>query len=548
MLDTALTVQRFSRHIVIRDQFRNGVPIYQSVHLLQDLMPLLIADNKGGSIEFWSYLFLNSLLRAPMVQAIFIRHGLHSNGQGMSSKGANRSSPSIHSRRAFNTVLNRIQALLCLHYNLCHRLLFCYLQPLCWQASLRVSQQLKRSPNTALHYPHLDCFAIACYHSTRPDALLRRFDVNANTSLDGYAVGALQKATKNQIAQELKSKSIKFSNYGLLRQVSQRRMERSLTTYGISATEQQQYLLVWTLFKNWAHDMGASGRFRVSRSLTTKQAEAIANVCKQRCKQLQLSLSLSAQQIQSILETCIKALQLEDGKRTTSLDALTHEVNPSAQAFDHGSDYAAPMMEPMMAQEQQAAVMEVRQTIQTALDTLDAQARQALVLWLGLGLNQTDFIPLLQVKSQYQVARQFQRYQRTVLKVTMQAYQQMNPDANLTDEVISERCKTQLAIVKEYLEQYSQRLFAEQLEELVRGETSGGDRSSLLAFTAELAERSPTNRQTTPMSEAARRLKQQFKRKIENQFSLPLDQFPSLNARMDDFIKSWLVNHQALLY
>ena len=544
MLDTAPTVQRFSRHIVIRDQFRNGVPIYQSVRLLQDLMQFLIANSHDGSIDVWSYIFLKGLLRAPMVQALFIRYGLHSDGQDTSPRDADRSSPSGNSPRAVHTVLDRVHALLCMHHNLCHRFLFCYLQPLCWQASLRVSQQLKRSPNTALHYPHLDCFAIACYHSTRPDALLRRFNVNANTSLEGYAFSALQKATKNQIAQELKAKSIKFSNYGLLRQVSQRRMERSLTTYGIPTREQQQYLLVWTLFKNWANDMGASGRVSVGRSLIAEQAEAIARLCNHRCQQLQRPPSLSSQQIQSILETCIKALHLEDGKRTTSLDALTHDSNPSTQAVEYVSDYA----EPMLVQEQQAEMEEVRQTIQTALDTLDAQARQVLFLWLGLGLNQTDFIPLLQVQKQYQVARHFQRYQRTVLKATMQAYQQANPDANLTDEVINERCKTQLAIVKEYLEQYSHRLFAEQLEDLVRGETSKGERSSLLVFTAELAERSPTNRQTMPMSEAAKRLKHQFKRKIEDQFSLPFEQFPSLNARVDDFIKSWLVNHQALLY
>lgn len=544
MLNTAPTVQRFSRYIVVRDQFRNGVPIYQSEHVLQGLMQLLIADDNGGSIDVWSYLFLKGLLRAPMVRAIFIRHDLDADGQGISSRGADRASPSVKSALAFNGVLNKVQALLCVHHNLCHRFLFCYLQPLCWQASLQVSQQLKRSPNTALHYPHLDCFAIACFHSIRPDSLLRRFDFNANTSLNGYAFGAIQKATKNQIAQELKAKSIKFSNYGLLRQVSQRRMERSLTTYGISATEQQQYLLVWTLFKNWGKDMGASGRVSVGRSLTAEQAEAIANLCNQRCKQLQLNLSLSPHQVQSILEDCIKALRLEEGRRTTSLDALTNDSNPSAHSFEPLSGYA----EPMMTQDQQAAVIEVQQTIQTALDSLDAKARQALFLWLGLGLNQTDFIPLFQLKQQFQVARQFQRYQRTVLKVTMQAYQQANPDANLTDEVISERCKTQLAMVKEYLEQYSQRLFAEQLEELVLGEASRGDLSPLLAFTTELAGRSPTNRQTTPMSEAARRLKQQFKRKIETQFSLSLEQFPSLNARVDDFIKSWLVNHQALLY
>ena len=530
-------------------------------------MQMLIADNddddsddddNDNGIEGWSHVFLKGLLSVPMLYALLIRYGLQNDSQEMSSIAAARSLPLANTFNTSNTslVANGVrnkQVLVSVYHTLCHRFLFCYLQPICWNVSLRVSQQLRRSPNTALHYPQLDCFAIACYQSTRPDRLLRRFDFNANTALAGYAFGAIQKATKNQIAQELKSKSIKFSNYGLLRQVSQRRLERSLTLYGISATDQQRYRLVWLMFKNWANDMGASDRFRLGRSLTLEQTEAIARLCNQRCEQLQLNLNLSPQQIQAILETCTKAIQREEGQPTTSLDALTDNASPTAQSFEPLSDYG----EPIMAQEQQAVMAELRQTIQTALATLEVTARQALFLWLGLGLNQTDFIPLLQVQKQYQVARQFQRYQRTILKATMQAYQQANPEANLTDKAISTVCKTQLAIIKEYLEQYSQRLFAEQLENLVlagksregqwRNATPKGG-SPLLAFTAELAERSPTARQTIPMSEAAKSLKQQFKRQIEDRFSLQLGQFPSLDEKVNDFIKSWLVNHQAMLY
>ena len=176
MLDTNPTIQRFSRHIVVRDRASSGSPIYQSVRLLQSLMQSLIEGDKKQTIEGWSHLFLKGILRDFNGYELLIRHFLT-----LAFVKADRFTSASSSRLEEDCEgLKDVPTLVILHYALCQRFLFCYLQPICWTSALRVSRQLKRSPNTALHYPHLDCFAIACYQSTRPGTLLRRFDFRSS--------------------------------------------------------------------------------------------------------------------------------------------------------------------------------------------------------------------------------------------------------------------------------------------------------------------------------------------------------------------------------
>ncbi len=100
------------------------------------------------------------------------------------------------------------------------QLIFAYLQKACWYASQKVSRELNNTGNLNLHYSHEDCFMIACELALQMSKLLDNFDMKAQVSVQTYAQTVLTRMVKNNIVRQLKTKSLKFSDHGLLKNTS----------------------------------------------------------------------------------------------------------------------------------------------------------------------------------------------------------------------------------------------------------------------------------------------------------------------------------------
>ncbi|NJO93758.1 MAG: hypothetical protein HC820_04290 [Hydrococcus sp. RM1_1_31] len=79
-------------------------------------------------------------------------------------------------------------------------------------------------------------------------------------------------------------------------------------------------------------------------------------------------------------------------------------------------DFTSNPLDTILKTETQNELLQVRKVILQELEALDSVAKQSLILWLGLGINQEDFLEMLNLSKQYQVARKFQGYQKHILK------------------------------------------------------------------------------------------------------------------------------------
>ena len=76
----------------------------------------------------------------------------------------------------------------------------------------------------------------------------------------------------------------------------------------------------------------------------------------------------------------------------------------------------------LIADEIQQKSEDVKNVILQEFQSLDKFAQKSLLLWLGLQINQNDFLQLLNLEKQYQVARYFQRSIKTILKAFIKNY------------------------------------------------------------------------------------------------------------------------------
>ncbi|NJO93757.1 MAG: hypothetical protein HC820_04285 [Hydrococcus sp. RM1_1_31] len=157
-------------------------------------MEYLVETDSDASLEEWARYFLKSLLGATKVYRFI----------------------SIDSFDIFLTDIYLI------YLKLCQELFFNYLQPVCWQAALKTNQMFKGSPNIEFQYPVEECFAIACMAVYQPTKIFKGFDFQPHSSVEAYTLNSLKRIIKNQIAKELKTKTIKISDNGLLRNLEKK--------------------------------------------------------------------------------------------------------------------------------------------------------------------------------------------------------------------------------------------------------------------------------------------------------------------------------------
>lgn len=199
---------RFSMYTSFKDSpTRTGVTLAtESNRVLSSVLEHLVDLDSDDEPDKLARLFLKGLIEASQTYNFFLR---------------------------VNSPGNEISALI-VYWQLCQNFLFSYLQLICWQVARQISNNLRTSPNINLHYSLEDCFLLASELSLKPAKLLKNFDFNSNFSVEGYARTALARTVKNRVVKEVGSKTVKFSDNGLLRNITKTKLEKSLRAYGIS--------------------------------------------------------------------------------------------------------------------------------------------------------------------------------------------------------------------------------------------------------------------------------------------------------------------------
>jgi hypothetical protein len=182
------------------------------------------------------------------------------------------------------------------------------------------------------------------------------------------------------------------------------------------------------------------------------------------------------------------------------------------------------------------------------------------MLWLGLGINQTDFLSVLNLQKQYQVTRQFQRYLKTILKaVVNSAYIQAYWRETRTETAIHQSSREHLAYLKDYLSGYCHNFFAQRLEKIVQEEISRDHKQILRQYLQEMNLRSRSRRNARfpkpnlqYLSEDFTQIKENLQKKfvdsVELQLQVNLSDYRSSDSSISTFIDKWLLANQAILY
>lgn len=533
MFDSEQIVKRFSMRTYLKDrEGKRGIsPVHESNRLLKSIMEELVQSNPDASPEKWARDFLKSLFDGPKIYSLFVRSG---------------------------KVLSVVNGHL-IYGKICQEFLFNYLQPVCWQAALKINENFQGSPHIYLQYPVEECFIIGSSAIYQPTKIFKRFDFKANFSLDGYAFNTLKRIIRNQIAKELKSKSLKFSDNGLLRSLDKKELEKFLTEYGIQPQERELYCLAWQSFKDLFEEFypstnsdGSRRRNPPTTPLNEAQVNQIATRYNQQLKRLEIATkTANSQDIGQMLDTCIQAVRTGKMIRPASLEnQVTGDV----------SDLGYNPFELVIEQETKEEFAQLRHLILQAFNSLEKTGQNCLLLWLGLKINQQDFLEVLQLDKQYQVTRKFQSYQKTILKSTVSYAFEEYLSQKPTEKEVNQIVKSSLEYIKEYLATYSRSFFAEILEVILTQQISREERRILLenweALTHYIQEVKTSSKQRNLMLLNAQdeylqisgKLLNIFAQSIKKRLQFSLDNFSSSRISMAKFIANYLQENLALFY
>lgn len=314
------------------------------------------------------------------------------------------------------------------------RHLSAYLQEACLWAAKKNYQKFKFIRHK---YPLEELFQIANSAANPPAKLLKNFNFEyPKTNIEGYAKTAITRYISNTIyQQDLEAKRDKFSDYGLLKDLTSKELREALVLQGINTNQIDLYCLAWKCFD----EIYQSNDSRGSHCLTSPNQEQLKQISycyNQRLHQFDVAAApASAEKIQEILSSCIQAARNRRTHRFFSLED-----------FDNISNLLPTPLDTLIHEE---AWEQVELLVSSLFSAMPELGQIMLKLWQGLSLTQTEIAAVLQskhpeLKKQYQVARQLGKYTRDLFKDFTNQLKNSYPEVCFSDEQYIEYLKNDL--------------------------------------------------------------------------------------------------------
>lgn len=360
-------------------------------------------------------------------------------------------------------------------YLMAEKYLSAYLQEVCYQAAQKIQKQFR---SIQYKYALEDLFQIGNLFANQPGKLFRSYKSDyPYTSLESYAKTAIFRFIGNAIyTQDVEAKREKFSDYGLLRDLSTKELKEALASHGITTNQIEAYCLARYCYNAVCQPQTRQG----SRSLEAPSQEDLTQIAacyNQQHNSLTVPTDLrDAMTIQEMLSTCIQAAREYRTQRIVTLENDDIISDPTPTPWD------------TIVQIEER--VQVESLVSELFTTIPETGQTLLKLWLGLNLTQAEIATVMQHKypelqKQYQVARQLGKYSRNLIKEFLQRCRQLNPELSLQDnkaveliqealdECLQAHCKR---LVYQYLEQFTQQycnteqLSYEQAEQLIEAQ------------------------------------------------------------------------------
>ncbi|MEA5593309.1 sigma-70 family RNA polymerase sigma factor [Rivularia sp. UHCC 0363] len=390
-----------------------------------------------------------------------------------------------------------------------------YLQEACFKAAKDIHYEFKYIKHK---YSLEECFQIANVAASSPSKFFKSFNLERETiNVEAYAIAAFKRFIRNQIYhQDLEARRTRFSNYGLLKDLSFRELNEALSAQNFHSEKIILYRLVWQCF----HEVFQPTPNSLARTRNPSQNDfaAIASYYNQRCNQLNVNhVSATDITIQEMLLTCINAAKNYRTKQYFSFEEDYYDI----------SDATPSTWDILIEQEEWRQVQVIVDNLFTNMPQL---CQIIFKLWQGLNLTQAEIANLLKSKypelqKQYQVARQIKRYTRNILKEFAEQWNQVNLEIYLSCDHNIERIKSAL---DNCLESYCKQLFCSILD------------TNLKRIIHANQKKCDLDRDLNSLMEIKLKLIELFQHELEQNMCLETNSLSVVNQKLVDFVNEWI--------
>ncbi len=315
--------------------------------------------------------------------------------------------------------------------------LLAYLQEPCYWVVVRTMGSF-----TSVQYKLSDCFQMAIADA---DKILQGFSPNKGSKLNSYATVIFKSILTNTLRQ--KREIDICSDWGLLRQLSQKRLQAGLANAGVSKDKIEQYRLAWTCFNTIYVPRQNQG----TQKLPPPDQEtwmAIATLYNQESSSPQ-----TPKTIEKWLKQCAQSARNYLYPKTKSLN-ITPNGQESGELLDNLPDSDGMLLEQIIAKEEaqikQQQIQQLKEVLAKAINELDPKLRLIIELYYQEGLNQTEVAKKMDIQ-QFQVSRDLGKAKR-LLSHSVIEWGQKNFSLSI-DKSDKSTIKEMNAIVHEYLVQ-----------------------------------------------------------------------------------------------
>lgn len=509
-------VQKFSTFLSFGDRQSGHKYFWQTDSQLERQIKRLTQSDPEAKEEFWAKYFLKRLREVSLTES--------SRGGSISAIRFSVTPLSLPfpSRTVVNPQTLKISPLITARH------LSAYLQEACLWAAQKThfKYQFLR-----YKYPIEEYFQIAASFANLPEKLFKNFNLDRpRSNIESYAKLAIFRFIRDKIYQhDVEAKSRKFSNYGLLKDLSAKELKEALASQGINQQTIELYRLIWQCFSEIYQPLQECS----TRSLeppTQKDLKQIADYYNQRLNQLDLpKLLANEDKVQQILEICIKAARNYRTKQFLPLEEHDLISDSTPTPWDI------------------AVYEEENQQVQLLVAKVFAAIPEAgqimLILWQGLNLTQSEIATVIKTKypelqKQYQVARNLAKYTKNIVKDFTNEWNQANPGNAIDNEQDLAKIKEAL---DECLQSHCQRLVKSILEQA--SQEVNNREKSLVFSSNRLHQNQPITVEVLQEAlKAKKSLTKVFIFKLETELNLPID------AILPVFNKVVILVEESLVY
>ncbi len=451
--------------------------------------------------EFWARHFLKVLLKAYQVE------------EKKSLEGDCETNNELE-----NILIDNLKA---------ERHLSAYLQESCLWAARKAHQRFNF---IRYKYPLEECFQVACLGVNPPSKFLKSFNFSYSSTINNYAKTGILRFIQNVIyLQNIEAKRRKYSDYGLLKDLTKIELKTALLSQGITQEKTDLYCLVWKCFD----EIYFSNQCQGTGSLKSPSQEHIEQICScynLRLQQLGVAVtSVSEEKIKQILSICIQAAR---EYRTNYFVPLNSDEDIA--------DFRESNLDSIIQEESCQQIMSIISQLFLAMP----EAGQTIIkLYKGLSLTQTEVATVLKNKysdlqKQYQVARRLAKYNRDILKYFLVRSHQIYPDLPINDEKDIENIKEAL---DECLELHCKQLLESCLKsvylELVN---ENKIKNGIILYKGVINEENLNKLDMS--SDIKQQIIQGFNQRLEVDMRLPSKCLELIHPKVTLFLDEWLKN------